>query len=83
MKRYSYSEISKMKLGEIREKELTKIIGVSNFDDDRVNDILIAVGIHVGYLKKFMKLMDEMNSSEGSFYFVAVETHYSLYEFEF
>jgi hypothetical protein len=62
-----------------------KIIGRSNFDNPRVNDILVCENIGLTYGNLFVSHLNMHFNTHGrtsTYYYAIVEDNYELYEFK-
>jgi hypothetical protein len=61
-----------------------KIIGVSNYDNEMVNDILIAENVSEFYAKIIADLLnkDKRTGGDGTYHYKVVPMDYELYKFE-
>ena len=59
-----------------------KIIGVSNFDLDNVNDILIADNLNKYYGEKILKFLFDTMGDNDKYFPRLVEQDYELYVWE-
>lgn len=58
-----------------------KIIGISNFANDSISDILICKNIRDGYSKVIVNLLNS-EFQDQIYFFKVVEDSYKLYKFE-
>lgn len=58
-----------------------KIIGISNFDNDSISDILICENICEGYDKAIINFFND-RADHQTYFFKIVADDYKLYKFE-
>lgn len=59
-----------------------KVIGISNFDNESVDDILICETINEYYGNKVKDLLINDMSEHDKYYYKLVKDDYKLYEFQ-
>lgn len=57
-----------------------KIVGVSNFDDDTVDDILIAENVNQPYGERIVGLLEKDCGENGYYFPKLVDDNYELYD---
>ena len=58
-----------------------KIIGISNFCNDSINDILICKKVQEGYDKAIVDFLNNRSENQ-TYFFKSVGDNYKLYKFE-
>lgn len=61
---------------------IMKIIAVSNFDNERISDFLVAENVSEWYAEKISFLLNEFTGLSSTMFYKGVKDNYKLYEFQ-
>lgn len=59
-----------------------KIIGTSNFDNESVSDFLVCENVNEHWGQRIVKLINEREGENSSYFYKLVPDDHELYEFE-
>lgn len=79
---YYINEVKKMKLSEIRENKINRILAKSNYDSETFSEFFVAEKIKPQFLKRLCNEMQKLNCSHSSVFFMAATEEYKPYIWE-